>query len=174
MNYKKLDKTDIEILNLLQEKGRITNQELAERINLSPGPTHARLKSLEEAGIIESYHGKIKLSYFGYRSEYSVRATLRAGNQALEEFVENIKEIPEVVEAIQIDMDNDVEMPKVWLRILLRDRTRVGGWLEENLLGLDEVLDVQFEKLAKKLKPNIGLQLSYNGIKRYNKEALIL
>jgi Lrp/AsnC family leucine-responsive transcriptional regulator len=50
-----LDKYDKQILELLQKNGRISNQELAEAINLSPSPTLRRVKLLEEAGLIEAY-----------------------------------------------------------------------------------------------------------------------
>jgi Lrp/AsnC family leucine-responsive transcriptional regulator len=50
-----LDKYDKQILELLQQNGRISNQELAEAINLSPSPTLRRVKLLEEAGLIEAY-----------------------------------------------------------------------------------------------------------------------
>ena len=47
-----IDRYDRQILSLLQEEGRISNQELAERIGLSPSPCLRRVKALEEAGII--------------------------------------------------------------------------------------------------------------------------
>ena len=50
-----LDELDRVILNELQTNGRITNTELARRINLSPPATHARLRQLEEQGYIQGY-----------------------------------------------------------------------------------------------------------------------
>ncbi len=50
-----MDKYDREILNLLQQHGRITNQELAEAINLSPSACLRRVKQMEEGGVIEGY-----------------------------------------------------------------------------------------------------------------------
>lgn len=50
-----LDKYDRQILTLLQKNGRITNQELAEAIRLSPSPTLRRVKQLEDAGLIDGY-----------------------------------------------------------------------------------------------------------------------
>ena len=49
------DKTDRKILAILQEDGRLTNQEVAERVNLSPSPCLRRIKRLEEAGVIRQY-----------------------------------------------------------------------------------------------------------------------
>jgi Lrp/AsnC family transcriptional regulator, leucine-responsive regulatory protein len=50
-----LDKYDRQILDILQKNGRISNQELAEAINLSPSPTLRRVKMLEENGLIDCY-----------------------------------------------------------------------------------------------------------------------
>ncbi|MCC5796966.1 MAG: Lrp/AsnC family transcriptional regulator [Methylophaga sp.] len=50
-----LDKYDRQILTLLQKNGRITNQELAEAISLSPSPTLRRVKQLEESGLVDGY-----------------------------------------------------------------------------------------------------------------------
>jgi len=51
----KLDRYDQMILDILQKQGRISNQELAEAINLSPSPTLRRVKQLEENGLIDGY-----------------------------------------------------------------------------------------------------------------------
>lgn len=51
----KLDRYDHMILDILQKQGRISNQELAEAINLSPSPTLRRVKQMEENGLIDGY-----------------------------------------------------------------------------------------------------------------------
>lgn len=55
----KLDRTDLQILSILQQHGRITKVALAEQVNLSPTPCWTRLRRLEEAGIIEGYQAVI-------------------------------------------------------------------------------------------------------------------
>lgn len=50
-----LDRYDRQILAILQKNGRVTNQELAEAIKLSPSPTLRRVKQLEENGLIDGY-----------------------------------------------------------------------------------------------------------------------
>lgn len=50
-----LDRYDKHILKLIQKNGRISNQELAAEIKLSPSPTLRRVKQLEEQGLIEGY-----------------------------------------------------------------------------------------------------------------------
>ena len=62
-----LDRYDRSILQVLQQEGRISNQELADRIGLSPSPCLRRVKALEEGGVVT-----------GYRALVSARAGLVA------------------------------------------------------------------------------------------------
>jgi len=57
----KLDKTDIDILILLQKNGRLSNVALADAVALSPSPCLQRVKRMEKAGLIESYEATINL-----------------------------------------------------------------------------------------------------------------
>ncbi|HEX8404837.1 MAG TPA: Lrp/AsnC family transcriptional regulator, partial [Duganella sp.] len=50
-----LDKTDRKILSILQADGRLSNQDVAEMVALSPSPCLRRIKRLEEAGVIRQY-----------------------------------------------------------------------------------------------------------------------
>lgn len=58
----RLDRIDINILATLQSDGKLSNVLLAEAVGLSPSPCLQRVKRLEKAGYIESYHARIKLS----------------------------------------------------------------------------------------------------------------
>ena len=50
-----MDKIDAKIVGALQEDGRLTNQDLAEKVGLSPSPCLRRVRNLEKAGIIKGY-----------------------------------------------------------------------------------------------------------------------
>lgn len=54
-----IDETDVRILRALQEDGRLTNVDLAARINLSPSPCLRRTKRLETAGVIRGYRADL-------------------------------------------------------------------------------------------------------------------
>jgi len=54
-----IDSYDRAILQTLQRQGRISNQDLAEKVNLSPAPCLRRVKRLEQEGIIESYSARL-------------------------------------------------------------------------------------------------------------------
>src|SRR5574343_593551 len=58
-----LDRYDRQILAALQRDGRISNQELAEQIGLSPSPCLRRVRALEEAGLIRGYRALLDADY---------------------------------------------------------------------------------------------------------------
>ncbi len=61
-----LDAIDLRILKELQRDGRMTNVELSERVGISAPPCLRRVRKLEEAGVIESYHAVLNASRLGY------------------------------------------------------------------------------------------------------------
>lgn len=71
-----LDDRDLRILRVLSSEGRITKAALAERIGLSPTPAWARLKKLEDAGLIEGYGARINLRRLGPHVTVFVAAEL--------------------------------------------------------------------------------------------------
>ncbi len=66
MRRVKLDRIDLQILNDLQNKGRITNVELARRAGISAPPCLRRVRALEEAGFIRGYHADLKAEALGF------------------------------------------------------------------------------------------------------------
>jgi len=80
----KLDRIDLRILSVLQQRGRITKQKLANEVNLSVSPCWVRLKRLEEAGIINGYHAEVQLDRLANFSTVLVEITLK--HHAAEDF----------------------------------------------------------------------------------------
>lgn len=71
-----MDKTDRNIIRALQKNARMTNQELAERVNLSPSPCLRRVRALEQSGIIKSYTLEVDNEAFGLPVTVFVRVQL--------------------------------------------------------------------------------------------------
>lgn len=95
----KLDKIDRKILEILQSDGRITNAQLSKEIGLSPAPTLERVKKLEQAGIISSYHAKLDPDKISLGVSTFVHVSLRGHNKEnIDEFVKNINKIEEIIE----------------------------------------------------------------------------
>ena len=80
MRRAKLDRIDKKILQRLQVDGRVTNVELAREAGISAPPCLRRVRALEEAGYIQSYHAKIDPAILGYG--VSVWARVRLESQA--------------------------------------------------------------------------------------------
>ena len=94
-----LDERDRAILRLLQEDGRLTNLELAQRINLSPSACLRRVKLLEESGLISRYVMLLDEKLAGLPGTAFVLVTLdQQGRAALDRFERAIHRHPEVTE----------------------------------------------------------------------------
>jgi DNA-binding Lrp family transcriptional regulator len=99
MTKVKLDAIDKKILEILQTNSNITNAQLAQEIGLSPAPTLERVKKLETAGVIRSYHAVIDTASVGMGVNTFVMVTLRGHNKEnIEKFMKVIRKIDEVVE----------------------------------------------------------------------------
>lgn len=95
----KLDLTDRKILELLQSNSNITNAQLAQEIGLSPAPTLERVKKLETAGVIKSYHAVVDMASVGVGVSTFVMVSLKGHNKEnISKFIAAIKSIDEVVE----------------------------------------------------------------------------
>lgn len=94
-----LDPHDHAILRALQVEGRISNVELAERINLSASATLRRVRALEKAGLIEGYSARIDQALAGLPGNVFINITLqRQDQQDLEAFEEAVQQVPEVMD----------------------------------------------------------------------------
>ena len=95
----KLDAIDRKILELLQTNSNITNAQLATEIGLSPAPTLERVKKLETAGVIKSYHAVVDTASVGLGVSTFVMASLKGHNKEnISKFMKAISEIKEIVE----------------------------------------------------------------------------
>lgn len=93
------DRIDRQILELLQEDGRMTNVELADRVGLTAPPCLRRVRTLEERGAIRGYHAELDPAALGYTitvfALVSLRSQAEADLAAFENYVAGIPEIRE-------------------------------------------------------------------------------
>lgn len=95
-----LDAVDRRILSALHANARLTNQELAERVGLSPSPCWTRVKRLEANGTIERYTAVIDQAALGLNDIVFIEVTLQQHDErVLQEFGSELARIPEVLEA---------------------------------------------------------------------------
>lgn len=104
----KLDRIDRKILHDLQENGRMTNVELAERAGISAPPCLRRVRALEEAGVIKGYHADIDSNSLGFG--VTVFAQVGLSNQAetdLKKFEDLVRGWPLVRECYLVSGEAD-------------------------------------------------------------------
>ncbi|MEZ5555760.1 Lrp/AsnC ligand binding domain-containing protein [Haliea sp.] len=94
-----LDKTDLLILSLLQGEGRMSNVDLARRVNLSASPCLERVRRLEATGLIEGYSARLNAPALGYGTSAFIQVTLdRTTAEVFDRFRDAVITIPEVAE----------------------------------------------------------------------------
>lgn len=134
-----IDKKDRQILHELQKNARITNLELAEKVNLSPTPCARRVKQLEEVGIISRHvtildHEKLGLSLMAMISVTMDRHTA----DRFEKFEREASALPEVMECYVVTgQDSDF-----LIKVLIRDMRHYEEFLLRRLTKLDGVSGV--------------------------------
>lgn len=103
-----LDKTDRNILRLLQADGRMTNAELAQRINLSPSACLRRVQRLEEAGVVSGYVALVNQEAVGRPASIFVEVTLSSqSEESLAAFERAVSVCPDIMECYLMSGDSD-------------------------------------------------------------------
>jgi Lrp/AsnC family leucine-responsive transcriptional regulator len=130
-----LDRYDRQILEILQSDGRISNQDLADRIGLSPSPCLRRVRTLEEAGLITGYRALLDAKKLGLSLMALIGISM---DQHTPERFANLEsaiaEIPEILECLLITGQQSDYQLKVVVRdmdayqdLLLNKITRIQG-----------------------------------------------
>ncbi len=98
-----LDRYDQRILELLQQDGRLTNQDLADRIGLSPSPCLRRVRALEDGGIITGYRALVDARKLGLTLTALVHISMdRHTPERFANFEDKVAALPEVLECLLI------------------------------------------------------------------------
>lgn len=133
-----LDSFDQAILSALQEDGRITNQELADRIGLSPSPCLRRTKRLESEGFVSAYVALVDPQKLGLDVTAFVRVRLDSqDDRHLEQFESAIAGFPEVMECYLMTGEADYQ-----LRIIVPSLAAFEEFLRHRLTRIAGVAQV--------------------------------
>ncbi len=139
MRRVKLDKIDKKILMHLQNDGRMTNVDIARHAGISAPPCLRRVRALEEAGYIQSYHAKLNAAAMGYG--VTVFAQVKLVSQAendLKLFETLVREWPLVRECFMLAGDTDF-----LLKIVAHDWDDYQHFLTEKLTAAPNVTSVK-------------------------------
>ena len=129
---KRLDEKDRVLLQHLQEDARITNTELARRVDLSPPGLQKRIRKLEESGVIDSYVTLVDREAVGFDMMCFVQITLqRHEPQAIKDFKEIVQTLAEVMECHHVTGEYDY-----LLKVVVRNRRHLEHFLVEKLTPL--------------------------------------
>lgn len=130
-----LDRYDRQILELLQQDGRISNQELADKIGLSASPCLRRVRTLEEGGIITGYRALLDAKKLGLTLMALIHISMdRHTPERFSNFETKISALPEVMECLLITgQDADYQLKVIvqdmdaYQKLLLDKITRIEG-----------------------------------------------
>ncbi|NJQ02927.1 Lrp/AsnC family transcriptional regulator [Streptomyces zingiberis] len=149
-----MDAIDSSILRELQKDGRLTNQELAQRVGLSPSPCLRRVRQLEQDGVIRGYRALLDPASVGRGFEVLVSVEVRRDRATVEAFEEALQDLPDVVEAYRL-----FGSPGCLLRIAVADiETYERLWIEK-ITALPGVTEVNSQIVMKRIKEPQGLPL---------------
>ena len=81
MVKKTLDSTDLKILRILQDQGRISNLDLSKKISMSPPPTLRRVRDLEDNGYIDGFRANLDPTKLGYDLTAWIFVSLKNQNE---------------------------------------------------------------------------------------------
>jgi Lrp/AsnC family leucine-responsive transcriptional regulator len=130
-----LDRYDRHILDLLQQDSRISNQDLADKIGLTPSPCLRRVKTLEDAGLITAYRALVDARKLGLTLMALIHISMDQHTpERFQHFEASIVDIPEVLECLLITGQSADYQLKVVVKdmdayqeLLLNRLTRITG-----------------------------------------------
>lgn len=156
-----LDPTDLKILALLQADGRISNQDLAEKVFLSASSCLRRVRMLEESGVISHYRAVLDPNVIGLEVDAFVQVTMRRDVEHWHEnFTAAILSWPEVVGTYIITGDANY-----LLRVRARNLKHYSSFVLERLYKTTGVLDIRSNIVLQTLKDSndIAAELLLDG-----------
>lgn len=155
-----LDRYDLKILAELQRDARVSNQELAERIGLSPSPCSRRVKQLEDDGLILRQVALLDRKKLGLTLTAYVQIGMdRHTPERFENFERAIRQWPEVLEcSLVTGMDADYQ-----LKVVVRDMEHYQHFLLDKLTHISGVTGVRSSFVLRRIKHKTALPLNHLG-----------
>jgi Lrp/AsnC family leucine-responsive transcriptional regulator len=151
----KLDAIDRRILAALQTEGRLTNNDLADRVGLSPSPCLRRVRALESAGIIKGYAALLDPVQLGLGTSVFVRVWLTGqDDETVRCFTDSILDLPHVIECHMMAGDCDF-----LLRVVAADLDAYRRFQAEKLARIPGVQSLKTDIPLQRIKVTAALPL---------------
>ncbi|MDF3884384.1 MULTISPECIES: Lrp/AsnC family transcriptional regulator [Cupriavidus] len=143
-----LDPIDLRILTCLQENGRISNQDLADRVALSPSACLRRVRLLEESGVIGGYRAWFDAEMLGLELEAIVQVSMRPETEGWHDtFNAAVQAWPEVVSAYIITGDSNYI-----LKVQARNLKHYSDFIVNRLYRTPGVMDIRSNIVLQRIK----------------------
>lgn len=152
-----LDQYDKRILEILQTEGRISNQDLADRIGLSPSPCLRRVRALEESGLIAGYRAMLDAKKLGLNLIAFLSISMdKHTPERFANFDAQVAALPEVLECSLITgRDADYQ-----LKVVVRDMEAYQDLLLHKLTRIDGVSGVHSSFVLRQIVERTALPLN--------------
>jgi DNA-binding Lrp family transcriptional regulator len=153
--YSVLDDLDRAILRQLQADGRISNVELARRVNLSPPAVHARMRRLEEQGYIQQYVAILDREKMGYDMLcfISVRLQIHQTEQ-VDGFRDTMLNLPEVQECHHLTGEYDY-----LLKVVVRSPRELERFVMDRLTPIAGIAHIHTSLVLREIKVTTALPI---------------
>lgn len=150
-----IDTLDKSILKELQNDARISNVELARRVNLSPPATLARVRRLEENGLIQGYAMLVNRQQAGYDMMCIVRVQLQLHDtDQVEGFHRAVQQMPEVLECHFVTGDHDY-----LLKVVAHNSEDLEDFLVNRLTPIPGVAQIHTSLVLREVKNSTNIPL---------------
>lgn len=150
-----LDRYETRILTELQRNSRLTNQELAERVGLSPSPCWRRVRQLEEAGVIRRYATLLDPRKVGVGESVFCNVTLERHTEGtVERFEDEVMRHPEILECYAMTGEADY-----LLRVVVPEVSAYDRFLQDFIFRLPGVDHVKSHFALREVKYDTALPI---------------
>lgn len=151
------DRYDRRILRVLQDEGRISNQDLADRVGLSPSPCLRRVRGLEESGVITGYRAILDARALGLTLMALVQIAMdKHTPERFKHFEAQIAEIPEVLECLLITG----QAADYQLKVVVKDMDAYQELLLNRITRITGVTGVHSSFVLRRVVDRAGLPLA--------------
>jgi len=148
-----LERKDRAILRELQRDSRLTMQQLADKVGMSSSACWRRVRSLEEAGVIDRYAAILDSRKAGFNLSSMTLVTLARHEQKhVENFVKEVMRHPEVLECFATSGEADFH-----LRVVVEDIDAYNAFLDDFIFRLPGVSQVRSDIVLKEIKVDTAL-----------------
>jgi DNA-binding Lrp family transcriptional regulator len=150
-----LDEIDRAILRILQADGRVTNADLARQVALSPPAVHARVRRLEEAGVVQRYVALLDREAMGYELLCLINISMeRHRRKDIEQVRLAVQAMPEVLECHHLTGEFDYQ-----LKVVVRNRKELEQFVLDRLSTIPSIAHIRTSLVFSEIKSTTELPL---------------